>query len=212
MQEASLGFLRGIELYRPDGGAALSTYASRHAAGYVQRYMIRAGREIRLPVDVLRLQQRAHLERERVGHGAPDETIAAGIGIGVDRLRDVEAWHYSGTMSAEHVIVEDNDGDADLLLCDILDDPRQLAELDAVVHAKQVDDMAHLAHLDERERHIIRRICVDDMKQCEIAREMGNGGHSQRKEGGVSRQRVEQLKSRAVAKLLRASRACPISC
>ena len=193
VQEGNLGLLRAVERFEWERGFKFSTYGAWWIRQAITRGIAESSRTIRLPVhlhDQVGRIRRARLDLEAdLGRPPTSAEVAAVTGDDPGEVAASLDWDRDVRSLDEPVRA-----DADLVLADLVADPRSATEEAALegLQAGVVDDL--LQPLDPRERRILRlRFGVDRGEPRtfpEVAAELG-----------LSKERIRQLELRAFCKL-----------
>ncbi|MEE8386159.1 MAG: sigma-70 family RNA polymerase sigma factor [Dehalococcoidia bacterium] len=205
MQEARLGFVRGVELFDPSHGVVLVTYAGLHAEAYIQRWGRNHARTIRVPIGAQLVQARAFKARARMGQSTPIEVIAEEIGESVERVQACDIGNCLGIVSLDHALVPGEGSKRDLTVADVTPEPGWEETFDRSNEAISLAKLAKRAGLSRREWYVVREMCLEGRGQFEIAKRMGGRSEGGRGKRGISRQRVGQIREGAVRKLRKAA-------
>jgi len=193
VQEGNLGLLRAVQRFEWERGFKFSTYAAWWIRQAITRGIAESARTIRLPVhlhDQVGRVRRARLDLEAaLGRKPTCDEVATVTGDDPAEVLASLDWDRDMRSLEEPVRAE-----ADLVLSDVVADPRAIPEDTAIegLQAATVEDL--LRPLDPRERRILRlRFGVDRGEPRtfpEVAAELG-----------LSKERIRQLELRAFCKL-----------
>ena len=194
IEEGNLGLLRAVEGFDPAMNTRFSTYASYWIKQSIKRALINTAKTIRIPaymVELLSKWRRATAElHEELGRPPTHEEIARVLGLPKKKLNIIKKAIriYNSTPQTDQT-------EAGWSLDEMLmDEPAKTPDNEMV----ETDDLKHVMDLldkmDEREATVLRmRFGLDD-EEPKTLKEIGESL-------GLTRERVRQIESEALAKL-----------
>jgi RNA polymerase sigma factor (sigma-70 family) len=194
IQDGNVGLLHAVEKYDWRRGFKFSTYGTWWIRQAVRRGLADRGRTVRLPVHVtdnLNTLRRAEAALAGLlGRDPTDQELADDMHLDVDR---VHRYRLLGMEPVSLSATVGPDGEAEL--SDFLADDGAATPLDEAIRSQSVNEVRDiLEHLDERERGIIElRFGFADGEQRTLE-QVGRVFN-------LTRERIRQLESRALAKL-----------
>ena len=199
IEEGNLGLIHAVDRFEPERGLRFSTYASLWIRQAILRGLAEQSRAVRIPVQMFqqlnRYTRAERVLRSRLGREPQVSEIAAELDISTPRAERLRALLNGMKSLDEH---EGVDALQDLSAEDIGDGTMSVERLvELQLEHEKLDRL--LRSLPPREEQIIRiRYGFHDG----IARSLQETGEH----FGISRERIRQIESRALAKLRHAIR------
>ena len=198
IEEGNLGLMRAVEGFDGTMDTRFSTYASYWIKQSIRRAVMNNGKPIRLPaymVSLLSKWRRAtSVLTERLGRLPTDEEVGKALRLSKKKLGIVAKAIRVNNLTPHSENSED-DGPA---LDDVLTDDRNKGAEMQLIEADDLDRIfEYLGSLEDREATVIRMRfgldCYDPMTLREVGENLG-----------LTRERVRQLESQALQKLMHA--------
>ena len=183
LQSGSVGLVKAIDRFDPDGGGRFVSYAVPTIQGEIRRHFRDRCWAVRVPRPVQELWLRVRRMQDEIlretGEPARDDDLATALGVGVDEVREARrAGDGYATRSLDGPAGEDR------RLLDLLGDPEDGY---AGVDDRALLDEAYSA-LDERAERVVRERFEEGRLQREIAVDVG-----------VSQMQVSRILRRALS-------------
>ncbi len=206
LQEATIGLVTAIDRFDPSRGFGFLTYARFWISQSVSHYVKTHSRHVRLPMNQLDVRRTITREMERADKELGYHTSAEGAAVRLD-LRDDRAaelydtWHQEPLSLNELVRHQKTVTPMHKLGITLMETVADPAGEDPLERMIQEEDRAKLhralSALSDRERHIVMRywsIHPDYYGQSCTLQDIADGM-------GITRERVRQIKERAISKL-----------
>lgn len=200
IQEGNIGLMKAVDKFEYRRGWKFSTYATWWVRQAVTRSLADQARTIRVPVHMIEsINKLNRISREilqHTGQEAHPAVLAERMELTEEKVRGMLKVAKQ-PVSLEMPVGED----ADATLGDMIEDPRAASPADAAVHANlraAIDEA--LDALSPREAKVLRmRFGIDTPSDFTLD-ELG-------KQFDVTRERIRQIESKAMRKLMQPSRA-----
>ncbi len=174
MQVGSIGLIRAVERFDLSRGNAFSSFAMPYIRGEIQHYLRDRSTTLRIPRRWITLQQQAATFMRKVqaqsGHMPVDQAIADHLEISLEEWQQVKIACQNRSLLSLDAPSQGQDEEA-MVLGDMLPDTRyrsfQLAQED------QLRLQQALGCLEDRTRHILEFVFLQDLTQRETAERLG---------------------------------------
>ena len=194
IEEGNLGLLRAVEGFDPEMNTRFSTYASYWIKQSIKRALVNTGKTIRIPaymVELLSKWKRATAKlQEELGRPPTQEEVAKVLELPKKKLNIIKKAIrvYNSAPQTEQT---DNGWSLDEML---MDGHTKTPDMEMV----EADDLTHVMDLldkmDKREATVLRMRFGLDGEEPRTLKEIGESL-------GLTRERVRQIESEALAKM-----------
>ncbi len=174
LQVGSMGLIRAIERFELHKGYAFSSFAVPYIRGEIQHYLRDHSCSVRIPRRWLELRRQARTitrnYQENFKRQPTDLEIAQTLEVSLKEWQDVKlAYQNREPVSLDVSVGDEDSGKTNLV--DLVPDPNyrsfQLAQEDRI-------RLQHgLAQLEERTRHVLEFVFLQDLTQKEAAERLG---------------------------------------
>ncbi len=197
IQDGNLGLMKAVDMFEPDKGYKLSTYATWWIRQSITRGIFNNGRTIRVPVHfherLVKYRKVTDELEGRLGREPTIEEIAKELGTSLDFIKEIYNVR-NDSISINTFVGEDEDSELEYYIADekvSIEKDYEMKEL-----KQKVEELIESTNLSERERSVIKlRFGIN---------QPGDTAHTLEEIGkkfDVSREMIRQIEKRALKKL-----------